>query len=234
VAEGIVITLGYVRGQPPVWTESGTYHIVLPRRALAAGGWVALRLAPPPPKGVRVNFGTLIGTMGIGFVDGIYRAPYVIPPGTPPVTVTGSFSRAGIRASATAEIELRAGSVPGAEDCLGPGQSFSTILGDIEPRYTQLDELPQLIQSVEPVYPRGAHGIEETIVIRALLCRTGRVLDAYALPTYLSPGDDQPVERDPRLVKAAIDAVRQYVFSPGKVAGQPVATWFHTAVALRR
>ena len=178
------------------------------------------------------------GAMGIGFQDGVYRAPYVIPPGTPPARVTAGFSGAGIRASATTEIELLPGSVPGAEDCLGPGQSFSTVMADVEPDYMHLDELPQLIQSVEPEYPRSAfaRAVEDTIPIKALVCRSGRVLDAYALPSYrgIVDANAQPIERDPKLVEAAVAAVRQYVFSPGRVGGQAVALWVNTAVAFRR
>jgi hypothetical protein len=215
--------------------ESDAYRIVLPRRALAAGEHVELRLVPPPPEGAQVNFGMMIGTLGLGFLDGRYRAPYVVPPGTPPVTVIASFSAGGFRASATAEIELTPGSVPGAEDCLGPGQSFSAVLGDIEPGYTQLDELPELLQSVEPEYPRSPYvrGIEDTIHVRALLCRTGFVLDAYALPGYRDTREE-PIERDPKLVEAAVAAVRQYVFRPGMVAGHAVALWIDTGVAFRQ
>lgn len=214
-------------------SESETYHIVLPRRAVGAGERVELRLVPPAPPGVRVRWGAASGT---GLNDGIYRAPYVIPAGTSPAPVTVAISGAGIRASATTEIELLPGSVPGAEDCLGPGQSFSTAVGDIEPAHAPVDELPRLIHTVDPEYPRSAlaRGIEDTIPVRALLCRSGRVLDAYVLPTYRVLGDDQPIERDPKLVEAALAAVRQYVFTPGTVSGHPVALWIHIPVAFRR
>lgn len=228
-------------GVPPAGAapaESGRYHIVLPRRALGAGESVELRLSPPPPDGVRVNYGVRLGTTGLGFGDAVYRAPYVIPPGTPPARVSASFSGAGVRATVTTEIELLPGSVPGSEDCLGPGQSFSTVVAGIEPEYASLDELPQLVQSVEAEYPRSpfVRGVEDTIHFKALLCRSGRVLDAYALPSYrdIVPGGMQPIEHDPKLVEAALVAVRQYVFRPGRKDGQAVALWIHTAVAFRR
>jgi len=179
-------------------------------------------------------YGIMIGTMGIGFPDGVYRAPYVIPPGTPPVRVSAGFSAAGIRATATTEVELLPGSVSGAEDCLGPGQSFSTVMADIEPSSMQLDELPHLIRRVEPEYPRSAfsRGIEDTIYVKALVCRSGRVLDARALIS-LRDISTQPIEHDPKLVEAALSAVRQYVFSPGMIGGAAVAVWVNTAVAFR-
>lgn len=214
---------------------SGAYHVVLSKRALAAGETVEYNLVPPPPEGVRRVFG-LANATGSTFVrDGIYRAPYVIPPGTPPAQVSAGFTLGGTRVTATAEVELLPGSVPGAEDCLGPGQSFSTVTAGIEPDYTYLDELPELIHRVEPEYPRSVfvRGIEDTIPMKALVCRSGRVLDAFALPTFANLGDLQPIERDPKLVEAAIAAVRQYVFKPGLAAGQAYAVWVGVPVAFR-
>lgn len=235
------ICLRFIIGVPEAATaapsESEVYRIVLPRRALGPGESVELRLVPPPPAGTRVNYGTMIGAMGVGFPDGIYRAPYVIPLGTPPARVTAGFSTTGVRAGATTDIELLPGSVPGTEDCLGPGQAFSTVMAEIEPSSMRLDELPQLLQRVEPDYPRSAfvRGVEDTVHVRALLCRNGRVLDAHALTSYRdTPTGMEPIERDPKLVDAAVAAVKKYIFSPGMVSGQAVALWVNTAVAFRR
>ena len=219
---------------PPA--ESGAYHVVLSKRAAAAGETVEFKLVPPPPDGVRLTFQISSRPGGSVVPAGIYRAPYVIPPGTPPVQVGAGFTGGGIRVAATAEIELLPGSVPGAEDCLGPGQSFSTVTADIEPEYTYLDELPELIHRVEPEYPRSAfvRGVEDTIPMKALLCRSGRVLDAFAIPSYVNIGDLQPIERDPKLVEAAITAVRQYVFKPALAAGQAYAVWVGLSVPFRR
>jgi hypothetical protein len=218
--------------------DGDAYHIVLAKRALAAGESVELRLVPPPPEGVRVNYGMTIGSSGYGFADRIYRAPYVIPPGAPPVQVHAGFSATGFRVSATAEIELLPGSVPGATDCLGPGQSFSAGFGDIEPSYLYLDDLPTLSHSVQPDYPRSTfvRGVEDTIPVKVLVCRSGRVLDAVALVSYPNPitANPEPIERDPKLVEAALAAARQYIFRPGMIGGQPVAVWVVTAVAFRR
>jgi hypothetical protein len=150
--------------------------------------------------------------------------------------VSASFSGQGVRASVSTEIELLPGSVPGAEDCLGPGQSFSTVYGAILPEYTPVDELPELIRRVEPDYPRSAvvRGIEATIHCNALVCRSGRVLDAVALQRQRGTTASQPIEDDPKLVEAAIAAVEQYLFKPGMVSGHPVAVWVTTQVVFRR
>ena len=229
-----LLTVLCASGTSSAPSQSGAYHIVLPRRAVGAGERVELRLEPPAPAGLTVNYWVSVGSSGLGMNP--YRAPYVIPPGTPPATVSASFSGQGVRASVSTEIELLPGSVPGAEDCLGPGQSFSRAYGTIVPEYTPLDVLPQLIHSVEPEYPRSAfvRGIEDTIAFNALVCRSGRVLDAVALQRYRGTTVLQPIEDDPRLVEAAMAAVKQYVFSPGMAAGQPVAVWVGTQVVFRR
>lgn len=236
----VIILLGwFVSSAPAVLSaaprESDAYHIVFAQRPVSAGERVELRLAPPVPEGVRLHWGIASGTMGYGIEQGIYRAPYVIPPGTPPVTVTAALSGPGIRTAVTAQIELLPSSIPGAADCLGPGQSFSPVLGTIEPGYTYSDELPELISRVEPDYPRSAfvRGIEDTIPISVLVCRSGRVLDAYALTSFLDLRDMVPVEHDPKLVEAALAAARQYVFKPALVQGQPIATWVHVPVSFR-
>jgi hypothetical protein len=222
---------------------SDAYHIVIPRKALAAGERIELKLEPPAPEGVRTSWSvTRTGSSVSGDaarVQGLgppaYRAPYVIPAGTPPVKVTAALSGPGVKLSFTTEIELTPSSVPDAADCLGPGQSFSTVLAAIEPEYTPLDDLPSLVHHVEPEYPRSAfvRGVGDTIVVAALVCRSGRVLDAQYVPSFARPGDAQPIERDPKLIAAAVASVLQYVFSPATSGGQPVAVWVHNVVMFR-
>jgi hypothetical protein len=202
------------------------YHIALSRQALRAGEEVEMKLLPPVPAGVRVHWPEAAGKTNLIY-SAIYRAPYVIPPGTPPVTITVGISGAGVRSSASTEITLLPSSVPGSEDCLGSGQSFSTTSGTIVPDYTFADELPELIHTVAPEYPRSAEarGVKDMVPVIALVCRTGHVLDAYSPPTYRNPGDLQPIEHDPKLVEVAIAAVRQYVFKPALKSGQAIAVW---------
>jgi hypothetical protein len=61
-----------------------------------------------------------------------------------------------------------------------------------------------------------ARGLKGTPMITALVCRSGHVLDATAVW-------GRGVTPVPELEAAAIAAVMQYVFKPGKVGGQPVA-----------
>ena len=216
--------------------EGEAYHIVLPRRALRAGEHVELRLEPPPPSGARVTWWVSSGTELIGLLTDTYRAPFVVPAGAPPARVSVAISGSGVRATASTEIELTTSSVPGAADCLGPGQSFSKVVGDIEPGFTyDLDGLPELTRRVDPEYPMSAfaRGVEDTIGVRAFVCRDGHVLDAHVLQSYLVPGGE-PILRDPQLVDAALAAVRQYTFKPATKGGQPIAFWIHLPVVFRR
>jgi hypothetical protein len=217
---------------PP--NSDGAYHIVLSRSAVSAGEQVEMKLLPPVPPGIRVSWPVAAGSTQLIY-SAVYRAPYVIPAGTPPAKVSVSLSGPGVRTIISTEIVLVPSSVPGSEGCLGPGQSFSTTGGTIVPDYISADELPEVIHSVPPDYPRSdlARGIEDTIPVVALLCRTGHVLDAYTPLSYVNVGDLQPIQHDPKLVEAAIAAVRQYVFTPAMKSGQAIATWITIPVAFR-
>jgi len=228
-----VMDLPTAHAAPPM---GDAYHIVVPRRALGAGERVQFRLEPPAPEGANVYYGASVALGRNGLLSPIYSAPFVIPPGTPPAIVGISFSGPMGRGGASAEIELLPGSVAGAEDCLGPGQSYSTVVGGIEPEYIYLDELPELIHKVEPEYPRSSYvrGVEDTLTVKVLVCRLGKVLDAVVLQAFRTPSTREPIERDPKLVEAAVAAARQFVFKPGLVSGHAVAVWVHVPIAFRR
>lgn len=222
-------------------SESGAYRIVLGRHAVSAGEHIDLKLVPPVPPGTRLFWeatsGPRLGTSF--FTGGAYRAPFVIPPGTPPVTVYAYVNPGPgdypYPADATAEIELLPGSVPGTEDCLAPGQSFSTVTGTIVPRVIYGLAAPELIHHVDPEYPRSAfaRGIEDTLLVTAVVCVSGRVLDAYVDPSYT--WDWRLIERDPKLVEAALAAVRQYIFKPAiDATGRPIAGWTDVPVVFQR
>jgi hypothetical protein len=93
--------------------------------------------------------------------------------------------------------------------------------------------LPDLIHRVEPFtrVVSSVRGIRDTLILEVLVCKSGRVLDAYALPRFRSLNDPQPIEDDPKLVDAAIDAVKQYLFQPATSDGQPVAVWVGVRVS---
>ena len=230
-----LLILATLQGSMATAAPEDPFHIVLSRKAVRAGEQVEMRLLPPVPPGVRVSWHSATGKDQLIYCS-TYRAPYSIPPGTPPATVLVSLAGLGIRTTVTAEIELVPSSVADADSCLGPGQSFSRTEAGIVPDYVYIDDLPYVIQRVDPTYPKDAfvRGLEDTIPVRALVCRTGRVLDTYALDSYVDRSDVHPIEHDPKLVEAAIAAVRQYIFSPARKNGQAMAVWVTTPVAFRR
>jgi protein TonB len=71
---------------------------------------------------------------------------------------------------------------------------------------------PAKIKDVPPVYPIGAVAarVEGMVVVEATINAAGGVSDAKVLRSV------------PMLDQAALDAVRQWVFSPTLVDGQPV------------
>jgi len=73
-----------------------------------------------------------------------------------------------------------------------------------------------LIHKVNPAYPEDLRlaGIEGRVVVRAIISKDGDVLRPWAAGA----------EAHPRLVEAAIDAVRQWKYRPTLLNGQPIET----------
>lgn len=205
----LALALGTVRGTEAAPEQ--TLRVTPAHTRLQPGESIQLRAVPP---GEATWF-----TTGPGAVDrdGRYRAPYVVS--LPGARVLVSAARGPRDAAVVAEafIELSAGTFPGASDCLGSGQSWSD--DGRGPGYVALDELPEPITRVPAEYSKSmrARGLAGGLIVNALVCRSGRVIDAAA-----SWGRDRtPI---PELEESAIEAAKQWVFKPGLVAGQPMAT----------
>jgi protein TonB len=78
-----------------------------------------------------------------------------------------------------------------------------------------VDELPEAIAKVAPEYPDSAreHGVDGTVIVNALVCASGTIIDAYIAKSI------------PDLDDAAERAVRQWIFHPAMTDGLPVAVW---------
>ncbi len=87
-------------------------------------------------------------------------------------------------------------------------------LGDAVPFY-KLTEKPSELKRVAPVYPKSAkeNGIEGTVVVALKINEAGTVEDYKVLKSV------------PELEQAAVDAARQFVFTPAKVKDKPVKVW---------
>jgi TonB family protein len=81
--------------------------------------------------------------------------------------------------------------------------------------YVYVDELPQAIDKVRPIYPSMAKeaGVTGVVMVQALVKKDGTV------------GDTKIVKSIPMLDAAAVAAVRQWRFKPASAGGQPVAVW---------
>lgn len=156
-------------------------------------------------------------TTGPGSIsrDGVYSAPYIVARGQEAVLIELLVKNDAGKLDTLVrdEMRIRPGVFPGADSCLGPGQSFE----DFE--LSELEELPRPLTSVQADYPASARArrAQANFVVRAIVCRNGRVLDGYAV----WPVDAVP---DPVLERAAVEAALQWTFEPGASGGNPVAT----------
>ena len=76
---------------------------------------------------------------------------------------------------------------------------------------------PKLVYSVFPKYPKGLARKE----VQGGVC-VAFVVDEAGVPIEVQALEDESMPADPKFVEAALGAVRQWRFSPGKAAGKPM------------
>jgi periplasmic protein TonB len=84
-------------------------------------------------------------------------------------------------------------------------------------KWIAVDQLPQPLNEVKPVYdelPKAA-GVSGTVLVRVLVGKDGRVMDARV--------DDKI--QVPMLNEAALAAARQWLFTPATTNDRPVMCW---------
>jgi protein TonB len=81
--------------------------------------------------------------------------------------------------------------------------------------YVHVEELPEAITKVQPIYPEAARQakVEGTVLVQALVGKDGAVRDTRIVGSI--PGLDE----------AAVASVRQWRFKPAMSKGAPVAVW---------
>jgi TonB family protein len=79
---------------------------------------------------------------------------------------------------------------------------------------------PKLLKKVNPVYPEDARkrGVQGTVILEAKIDESGRVIDTMVLRSV------------PELDQAAVDAVKQWVYEPMVINGQPMKAVFTLTV----
>ena len=82
--------------------------------------------------------------------------------------------------------------------------------------YVYVEELPEAITKVQPIYPEMARdaGVDGTVTVQALVGKDGKVKD-----TKVVKSDSQ------MLNQSAVVAVQQWVFKPALSNNKPVAVW---------
>ncbi|MGH7727151.1 MAG: energy transducer TonB [Candidatus Eiseniibacteriota bacterium] len=88
---------------------------------------------------------------------------------------------------------------------------------------TFVDEFPEIVKSVRPAYPEMARtaGLEGHVIVRMFVGVDGKIRKAE-------------IERSsPMFDEAALEAARQWVFTPAKTNGQPVGVWVRVPIEFR-
>ena len=184
-----------------------TARIVLPMVSVELPEYVRLapmpppppHVAPPPPRGVvRTPVPSTVPT----------SAPPTIqpePPATPHYAPSGSDPTAGFPPGSVGEIGLNVSP---------PSVLMPPVVQKTGPvRLADLPVAPRKTVDARPVYPDIARlaRVEGTVVMEAVLDPTGRVTQLRVIRSI------------PMLDQAAMDAVRQWRYTPSTYGGQAVS-----------
>jgi len=109
------------------------------------------------------------------------------------------------------------GGIPSAVPPPPPPPLQNNVVGSVPPNPTRIKiggavQAARLISKVDPVYPEQARaaGIEGEVQIAAVIGEDGHVQTA------------EPQDGNPLLATAAVDAVKQWIYQPTHLNGQPV------------
>lgn len=176
-----------------------------PRRPLSFEGAMPVRVVdiplPAPSRGVKRAGAAPLGS------DAQALAPIVPPNGVQPDTGAPST---GDSSTPLNGVEAGFGSAVG----LTPVENVPPPVPPQTPiPLHQGMQAPRKIVNVDPIYPRAAQQahIEGVVIIETIIDVQGRVSSAHVLRSY------------PMLDQAAIDAVRQWMFTPARLNGVAVS-----------
>ena len=162
-------------------------------------------VAAAPPRG---NAAAAVGQASLPVLH-LLAAPNVIPRTIPTIDSVPSAGPAGVETGKDNSTGSDV-SAPPAADAAGPLVAGS---GGVTS--------PAVLRRVEPVYPLVAlHArMPGVVVLQCVIDKTGRIRDVRVVRSSFG-AFDQP----------AIDAVQQWLFSPGTLNGQPVDVIFELTV----
>lgn len=93
-----------------------------------------------------------------------------------------------------------------------------------DPEFVPYDKEPQLVKKVEPRYPEPARraGLEGKVIVKMWVDSDGKVQKVRVLKS------DAEIFNEP-----AIEAARQFVFTPAYLNNKPVAVWVSYPIRFR-
>ena len=188
----------------------------------ALTGGLSLLLPDLPPRPTRVAFQPepyVITQPPMKVSPPAPRAPAapVTHPAAPPVPVREEIAPPSeVPAPALGRTdETGTGEAP----VLGEGTATGPVTESLPAfgTWIYVEQEPRSIREVKPEYPSIARdaGVEGRVTVHVLVGKDGRVVDAVLASKV----------QVPMLNAAALEAARQWVFTPGYANGRPVAVW---------
>ena len=103
---------------------------------------------------------------------------------------------------------------PGSGGSGGTGSGGSGGYGEAPPVFYAYDTAPRILRRVEPIYPLEARnqGLEGTVVLHVNLDASGHIQRAWVARAAAAE----------TLIRAAMDAIYQFEFEPGRQKDVPV------------
>jgi protein TonB len=181
--------------------------IAVPEPFTTVQGYVLAAPLPPPPSAARRPAAAAVSSPGprtpIEAPDTIRPEDPVTPPSTPIGAVDTGFP-AGFGPGEPGGTALTPPAPPPPEPAKPQPQAI---------RAAQLPELPRKIADAHPVYPEVARQarVEGTVILEAVIDTSGRVTQLRVLRSV------------PLLDQAALEAVRQWRYTPSTYGGRPVS-----------
>lgn len=190
VVFALLLGLGFYLAHRPHETST----IVVPYRELQAPP--PLTDAPPPPK-IAIT------------------TPVAPPAAAVPVPVPDAEAPQEQKIASQEELSQSTPSVSseGSDNIVvqPPSDDDLPKFGD----YVYVEELPEAITKIAPVYPDIAReaGVDGQVMVQALVGKDGKVKDVRVVKSI------------PMLDQAAVSAVKQWLFKPALSNNKPVAVW---------
>ena len=209
---GNAAAVGLILLVPLVWPQ------LLPRTQALT--WISLPSPPTPPVQEAPVARVVRPTHPWQSVEGILTSPARIPPSAlmfedPPGAAPISFASDGVHSASLTVLGLfdpHVHVIPPEQRAAQPVVTQPAKAPPAEPRRISALQPARLLHRVEPVYPALARAarIEGIVELAGVIATDGRIRELRV------------VNGNPYLAKAAMDAVRQWVYEPTILNGEPV------------